>query len=300
MILWLAILNFLFAVSFVIAKIGIYYITPLYFVAVRMIVAAAVLYGYVAITRVRMHIKLSDYRAIFLLSLFHIFIPYCLEFWALKYLDSTTTSLLYSITPLIAALIGWTKGVERFTVFHYSGIGIGVLGSLLYAVMSGETVGTMSSSIYWPECALFIAIWSSAYGWFLLKELVVERGYSVLLINSMAMGIGGILALVIAISLGNPFFTCSPTAGSVLKGFSAMGALIITANCISYNVYGYLFNYFSATFISATGMVIPLITALFGYLFLGETISLPFFISFLIIMCGLLLFYYGEQKKKAT
>ena len=74
-------------------------------------------------------------------------------------------------------------------------------------------------------------------------------------------------------------------------------ALIIVSNFICYNLYGYLLKRYSATFISFAGFVTPLFTALFGWYYLGETITASFYISAAIVFVGLFMFYQEELKE---
>ena len=48
---------------------------------------------------------------------------------------------------------------------------------------------------------------------------------------------------------------------------------------------------------SFAGFTTPLFTALFGWLLLGEIVTWPFYISFVIVLLGLLLFDQEELKQ---
>jgi drug/metabolite transporter (DMT)-like permease len=74
--------------------------------------------------------------------------------------------------------------------------------------------------------------------------------------------------------------------------------MIIIANIIFYNLYGYLLHFYSATWLSFVGFITPLFAALYGWLFLNETIGWAYFISIFIVFWGLYLFYQDELKKK--
>jgi drug/metabolite transporter (DMT)-like permease len=111
--------------------------------------------------------------------------------------------------------------------------------------------------------------------------------------NGVSMLIGGILALGHSYSTEewNPF---PVTHYSVF--FECTLLLILISNLICYNLYGMLLKRYSATFISFAGFTTPLFTALFGWLLLGETVSLSFYLSFFIVLSGLVLFEYDLKK----
>lgn len=74
-------------------------------------------------------------------------------------------------------------------------------------------------------------------------------------------------------------------------------ALMIVSNFVAYNLYGHLLKRFTATFISFAGFTTPIFTALFGVLFLQETITWPFALSSCIVFVGLFLFNQEELKE---
>ena len=162
-----------------------------------------------------------------------------------------------------------------------------------------------------PEVALLGAVFSASYGWIVLK-MAQERGYDTLLLNGYTMTAAGITALISSwVTEGRPVLKavescytvnhdtllCSifgPKGASLLLFIGYTVALILLINVIAFNIYGYLLRRYSITFVSFVGFITPLFAALFGWLFLGETIGWPFIASMGIIFVGLYLFYQDE------
>jgi drug/metabolite transporter (DMT)-like permease len=125
----------------------------------------------------------------------------------------------------------------------------------------------------------------------LLKQLVNENGYSPFTANGLSMVTGGVMALVhsslveswdpIPVTAIRPFLDC-------------MLLLILISNLICYNLYGYLLRRYSVTFISFAGFITPLFTALFGWFYLGEVVTWPFYVSAAIVFIGLFTFNQEE------
>ncbi len=134
----------------------------------------------------------------------------------------------------------------------------------------------------------------SVYGWILLKQLVSEHQLSPLMANGMSMLVGGALALghSFAVEEWRPF----PVTNYAIF-FECTILLIIISNLICYNLYGMLLKRYSATFMSFAGFTTPLFSALFGWLLLGEIITWPFYLSFVIVLLGLLIFDQDELKQ---
>jgi drug/metabolite transporter (DMT)-like permease len=58
-----------------------------------------------------------------------------------------------------------------------------------------------------------------------------------------------------------------------------------------------LLRRFTATFVSFAGFTTPLFTAILGWFFLGETVTMSFYLSTIVVFSGLYLFYQDELQK---
>ena len=108
------------------------------------------------------------------------------------------------------------------------------------------------------------------------------------------MFFGGLIALVT--SLMTEPWAPSPVTHWI-PFIQATLLIIVVANVVFYNLYGYLLNYYTATFLSFAGFMCPFFAAFLGRIFLGETVSPHLLISFVIVCCGLYLFY-GEELRQ--
>lgn len=307
MILLVLLLNILLASSFTLAKMAVAYIEPLYFIGIRMILSSLLLVGYRYLKHRSIGIIKTDMPLFFCTAFYHIFLAYTLEFWALQYVTSIKTALLFSLTPMISALLAHLLGYDAINKPQWIAVLLVIIGSFIAMIDPHETSflsDLLCGSIGLPECALLGSIAASAYGWLLVKELVINRGYSAILVNGVAMGIGGGMSLLMALYMNyQPLVMITPPLAPYIQwgyGVSIMAALIIIANIISYNLYGWLFSYYSPTFMALAGTTIPLFTALFSMIFLKEYITISFVISTIIIMAGLIIFYRYEKDKKKS
>lgn len=311
----IVLLYMLFASTFILAKAVLFFIKPLLFIGLRMSLAGSILLAYYGL-RHGISIKKGSVKLLAQIILFHIFIAYVFEFWALQYTSSAKTALIYNLSPFITALLAALLTSELITPKKWIGLLIGFLGLIPWLLSSSgcEDIFGTFASISLPEIALLIAVTSAAYGWLVVTKLMKEFNYAPVLINGIGMAGGGILALVSSfIFEGWPTILyrsagqiCNPwvisqvgihgSALVYLAGYTAL--LILIANIICYNLYGYLLCYYSATFISFAGFMCPLFAAFFGWLFLGETISIYFILTFILILIGLYIFYQDEFTQK--
>lgn len=286
----------MFASVFIIAKTGLEYSPPLFLVGTRMFFAGIVMLAYLYIFRRKEFTfdKSSIFRVI-LLAFFNIYLTNVCEVWGLKYLTSSKTCFIYSLSPFVSALLSYAMFSEYMSPKKWFGLLIGFLGFLpimLYKNPSEVITGNFWV-FSWAELAVLTAAISSVYGWIVLKQLVKEHNYSPLMANGLSMLIGGFMALV------NSAFVegWNPTPVTEYLPFLECSLLLLViSNMICYNLYGVLLRKYTATFMSFAGFTTPLFTALFGWFWLGEVVSWPFYLSSGIVFVGLLLFYQEELK----
>lgn len=290
----------LFASVFTISKTGLYYTQPFFFVGSRMCLAGLFMLGYFWI-RHRDQIQFDGqfFRRILRLSIFNIYFTNTLEFYGLKHLTSFKTCFIYSLSPFFAALFSYFIFTEKLTSKKWVGLLIGCIG--MVPILMNESGGEERMGhiffLSWAELAVMGAAACSVYGWILLKQLVFENKRPIILVNGLSMIIGGIFAL------GHSYFVedWNPIPVTEMLPFmECMLLLILVSNLICYNLYGHLLKSYSATFMSFAGFTTPLFTALFGWFFLGEVVTLSFYISTAILFAGLVLFHQEELKLGLT
>lgn len=287
----------LFASVFTISKTALEYTSPLFLIGSRMLVAGILMIGY-QLWRHRDEMKFTrnDLKRFFLLGLLNIYLANAFEFWGLQYLTSFKTCFIYSLCPFLSALFCYLLFKENLTSKKWLGLMIGVLGMspiLLSQTTAEEKLGHIFI-FSWAELSVMMAAICSVYGWILLGQIVKENKHSFLTANGFSMLFGGILALFhsFLVENWNPFPVIS-----YVPFFECALALLIVSNLIAYNLYGFLFKKFTATFLSFAGFTTPLFTALFGWFFLGETVTLPFYLSAAVVFIGLFIFYQEELKR---
>lgn len=287
----------LFASVFTLAKTGLIYTQPLFFVGTRMLLAGIILLGYQRIvTKHSFSFDRKTWSRLLLLAVFNIYLTNVFEFWGLRYLTSFKTCFIYSLSPFLSALFCFFLFSEKMTMKKTIGLCIGFLG-FIPILMNQSANEEQTGHLFmfsWAEIAVMMAAVCSVYGWILLKQLVNEHQLSPMTANGMSMLIGGALALShsFAVEDWNPL---PVTDFSIYLECTLL--LILISNLICYNLYGWLLKSYSATFISFAGFTTPLFSAFFGWLFLGEIVTWPFYLSFVIVFFGLLLFDQDELKQ---
>lgn len=305
------ILYALFASTFTISKAALSYSTPLFLVAVRFVLASIILMTYCAATRRLVAISQRDYFLFAQLAFCTFYLSFTTDVAALQYISSANACLIYNLSPFITALFAYFLYREKLSSKQTVALVVGFLGYLPLLQTMGDTGGSQG---FHGELLMLCAVASSCYGWLIVKQLVVERGYHPLFINGVGILAASVLASAHAFMFeGIPSitFTGGAQPEMLVRAVNALVGpryldwgmfciytilLVIIAHIICYVLYAYLLRRYSATFMALAGSLTPLFAGLFGWFFLHEHISTSFFITLGITCIAIGIFYYDELK----
>ncbi|MDD9950485.1 MAG: DMT family transporter [Zetaproteobacteria bacterium] len=286
-----------FGSVFTAAKICLDHCLPFFMVGSRMLIAASLILVFLGL-RGRLSFRLLKQHAfeVVMLGVFNIYLTNGLEFWGMQFLTSSKTSFIYSLSPFIAALISFFFLGERLSKVQWVGLVIGFFGFLPIFVHTGsgefslESFGVFSLA----ELAVMGAATAATLGWMFMKKLML-KGYSPLEVNAWSMLVGAFLSLAHSwvVEPWDPV----PVTGSTVTFIQATLWMVIVSNLFCYNLYGYLLRSFSVTFMSFAGFSTAFFAALWGAMAIGEVPSREFFLSGIVVFCGLFLFYRDEMIK---
>lgn len=304
----------LMASTFTFAKTAVFYMKPIFFIGIRMTIAGAFLLSYIHFFKKKTIIfTVKDIKLFSLIIIFHIYCAYIFEFVALQYLTSSKVALLYNLSPFITGLLYYICYAQQLSYSKWIAMAMGFVSMLPVLFYASNTELLFSfSSFSFAELLLLFAIGSAAFGWLIMKELVIERHYNTFFVNGIGMFFGGVAALITALFFEGtqPFLwdkTPVDTVGKLLIPYLnnttlvllmtsiCMGILIILSNLIAYNLYGYLLRHYTPTFLSFAGFITPFFASIFGWFFLSERLNVPFFISLMGTIISL--YYYYKQEE---
>jgi len=287
----------LFASVFTVSKTGLQYTQPLFFVGTRMLLAGVLILGYLYFFQNK-HFRFSkkDVFGIFRLAVFNIYLTNMFEFWGLQHLTSFKTCFIYSLSPFLSALFSYWMFSEKMTSKKWMGFALGFLGFIPILLNESSTEERLGHLFFlsWAEIAVMLAAVSSVYGWTLLRKLVKQNNMSPLMANGLSMLGGGAFALCHSAFTEN--WNPVPITNTATFLECAL-LLIVISNLVCYNLYGFLLRKYTSTFMSFAGFTTPLWSAFFGWLYLGEVVTLPFYLSAIVVFLGLILFFQEELKQ---
>ena len=292
--LWqLIALRAVFASTFSISKGVLLYVEPVFFVATRMICSGLALIAYQCfIRREKLTFKREHFWLFFQLAFFLFYLSYVLDYTVLKYISSSKWALLYTLSPLFVGIFSYFFLSERLTTKKILGLFICLIGIIPVVLKKTGQEGILGSFLGFSFSELFIitSVILYSYGWVVARKLVKYEGYSAIHVNGITMLAGGTMALITS-----PFIdTWSPSPIKNSYAFLSFLGLIIVINIFGYVVIWYLMRIYTATFLRLFVFIDPLWVALYGWLFLGETVTWYFFVSMAIAFMGVYVFYQEE------
>lgn len=180
-------------------------------------------------------------------------------FVGLQYLPATTTALLLSFVPLLVLGAGavWLREVP--TARQYVGVAVGLVGSALFfapGLAAGEPLGI--------AIVLVGLAGNAAYG-LLGREVARSRQVDTLALTAVPLAVSAVIVLPVALALeGPPRF--SPAG-------AALVLLLATLNTAGvFALYNHTLRTLTALEMSVIVNLSPLVTALWAWIFLGESL----------------------------
>ena len=292
------ILYSLCASTFTISKWGLQYTEPLFFMALRMVLAGLMLVSYYFVQQPKIYNKQlrtalrSDWWLFMQVILFHIFLTYICDICALKQLSSGESAFLYNLSPFITAFFSYRAFSETMTLKKWFGLLLGffsLVPGFLQEAYQGRLFVTLT-----PKLLTLAAVVFSAYGWVVVRKLVKDKQYSSIFVNGVGMFFGGLLGFIASLSTEQ----WSPAPVTQWWPFlQALVLIILNANLLFYNLYGYLLKKYTATFLSFAGFLCPVFASLLGWFFLAEPVPVYLLVSLCLVIVGLYIFYQEELRQ---
>jgi len=286
-------MNVFYAATFPLGKLGLQYAGAIFFTGLRMMLAGVVLLGYYLLTTKRMHtITRNDWLLMLKTVLFYDLLAFVFEFWAMQYMSSLKTNMLWSSLPFVSALLGYYFLHERLTKIKWMGLLVGTAGMVPMMLLPDERMAPLGDlfTVSLPELAMCIVVVSTAYGAFLVKKLH-SRGYPLVLVNGITMLIGGSLLMTVRLS---SIVWYPELYASLPHAIAYALSLVLVYDIAGCGIYGMLLGRYTLTFLSFSGLTCPIFGAIFSKLIFHETLYINYIIAFIMILIGLFLFYRDE------
>lgn len=272
-VLRLLALSTLWGVSFIFMRVAAPEFGAVSLIFIRMGVAALLLSP---LLLVRRHLVLVwQYKVpLTVLSVTNHVLPFSLLAYATLSLEAGFTSLINATTPLFTALIGMMFFATAVTRQQYLGLAIAFVG--VY-VLSGNRLDFSVGGDGWSILAALAA--TLCYG---VAGNFTKQRLSHLPVQVVAGGSTALSALILLI----PGLLLWPETMPSTQAWLNTLALALFSTALAFLVYFQLLSSAGATATSTVTFLVPVSALGWGYVFLGETISLTVWLGMAITLFG--------------
>jgi drug/metabolite transporter (DMT)-like permease len=274
--------------SFIWFKTANEFYRPITIVFIRLVISVIILTSYLLLTKKFMKIRKEDRRLFFMLALFEPFLYFLGESFGLTYVSSTVCSVIISTIPVIATIGAWLFFKERLKLINYAGIILSFIGIVVFILNSD---GSLSFNIKGLALLSFAVV--SAVGYNLTLSRLVGHYTPVYIVNVQNV-LGALFFLPVFLIFDLKHFINAPHS---LESFKPIIELSVFASCAAFILFAYSVKKMGITKANVFSNCIPVFTALFSFLLLGERLTFQNIVGMAIVIAGLFLSQLSGNKK---
>ncbi|MDO9341578.1 MAG: DMT family transporter [Bacteroidales bacterium] len=261
---------------------------PITIVFIRLLFASILMTIYLIITKNYMKIKKGDWKLFLMLALFEPFFYFLGESFGLTYVSATVCSVLISTIPVFATLGAWLIFKEKLKVINYAGIIFSFIGVLVFILNKDGSISFNTKGLG----LLLIAV-LSAVGYNLTLSRLVGNYSPVYIVNVQNI-IGAVLFFPLFLILDFNDFINTPFTFNMFKPIIE---LAVFASCGAFILFAYSVKNMGITKANVFSNCIPVFTALFSFILLGDKLTVQNIIGMVIVIAGLLMSQMDGRKK---
>lgn len=264
--------------SFIWFKVANRTFHPITIVFIRLLFSVILLTFFLVLTKNYMKIKKADRKLFLMLALFEPFFYFLGESFGLTYVSATVCSVLISTIPVFATLGAWLIFKEKLKVINYAGIILSFIGVLVFIL---NRDGGISFNI--KGLGLLTLAVLSAVGYNLTLSRLVGTYTPVYIVNVQNL-IGAVLFLPLFMIFDFKHFISTPFT---FEMFKPIIELSIFASCGAFILFAWSVRIMGITKTNVFSNCIPVFTALFSFILMGDKLTLQNVAGMTIVIAGL-------------
>jgi len=275
-VLYLAVLSSLWGSSFMLTKVALHDLPPTTIVAGRIALACVILVCVLAARGLRLPRDPATWLWFALLGLTGTMLPFQLINLGQIHVDSGLAAIIVGATPLFTILLAHMLTLdERMTARGLSGVLAGLVG--IVVLVGPAALGGLGTNL-WAQ--LSIAGGALSYG---LNNVVARRtrGQPVVVTATGVMICSTIMAVPAALAVDG--YRLADASTDSLLAVAALGVLSTALGVI---LFYRLIGETSATFVSMTNYLVPIVGVVWGVALLAEHLEWNAFAALALILLG--------------
>ncbi len=273
------------AFSFIWTKMVLVHYRPFTILLVRLVLSVLVMAVLDRWLRRIQRIERAHLKHILLLSFLQPFVYFVGETYALDYVSSTVAAVCVATIPLFAPSVSYLFFGERVRPFNFAGIVISIAGVVMVVLRDDAAWAASLTGFLFLLLAVVTAL---AYSVLLIRLPGNYNVYSIIYYQNL-VGIGWFLIAFLCFDLGH-----ARAAGIHWEALPPLLALAVFASSLAFVFFTHGIRKLGITKANACTNIIPVFTAIFAFLLLGERFSLLNIAGMLLVIVGLFMSQMGH------
>ncbi len=274
--------------SFIWFKIANKTFHPITIVFIRLLFSVILMTVFLVVTKNYMKIKKGDWKLFLMLAVFEPFFYFLGESFGLTYVSATVCSVLISTIPVFATIGVWLIFKEKLKAINYAGIIISFIGVLVFILNSDGSISFNIKGLGLLMLAVF-----SAVGYNLTLSRLVGSYSPVYIVNVQNL-IGAILFLPLFLIFDFKSFISTPFTFNMFKPIIELS---IFASCGAFILFAWSVRNMGITKANVFSNCIPVFTALFSFILMGEKLTVQNIAGMIIVIAGLFMSQMNGRNK---
>lgn len=262
------------------------YIDPASTVFFRLLISTLFLFGLLVIRKQLPRLTIHQFRLLSIAALFNPFLYFLSENFGLKLVSPTISSVIIATIPVFMPLVAFFTLRERVSMMNIAGLFISFAGVLIMVVDHNLNLSASPLGIL----LLFFAVTSALVHGIILRKLTYSM--EPLSIIAIENSIGAVYLIPFLFYTGGAQAFELPFNGELIVNLIMLG---IFASSAAYVFYASAVKRFGITKANFYANLIPVFTAFFSWLLLGESIGTDKMAGIALVIIGVVM---AQNRKK--
>jgi len=274
--------------SFIWTRVAILSFPPMTLITLRLLLASLLLFFVTKATGKFQLLRRKDIKMFLLLAFFEPFLYYVGETYGLTMVEPTLASVIVSTIPLFAPVVAFVILRERIGWPNIVGILVSLFGVLfvVYEPAGGFIANPLGVAL------LFLAVFSAiGYATILRKISTYYNTLNVIFYQSVL----GLLFFIPTFLLTD--FSNILQLEVTKDGFIALVMLAVFASVVAFVLFAGAVRQVGVARTNVFVNLIPVFTAIFAWLILGDVITVNKWIGIAIVVVGLFISQWGKMRR---
>lgn len=273
--------------TWVMIKLGLRGAPPMTAVAVRFMIAAAVIFFIMTLRRIALPRSRRFLLLGFFLGVVHIGTPYALVYWGEQYISSGLTAILYSTMPINVAIMARFVLRDPLTPRKLAGIFFGFAGVW---IIYSDSVSLGQPGAMWGVAACLASALCASVAVVVTKKYAGPYNPFALLMIPFFLGCVLVWSVAIPLERSNPVHYDAMTWFTIVY-------LAVMGSVAAFAMFFWAIKRIDVTVLSYQTFIIPILAIMIGWIFLGETVTMRVGAGSGMILAGIALAALGKRRR---